>query len=91
VNVTAAPNTDRPLGTSLDLTNLEAIANNNPGGVADQLNAIMLHGTMSAQMRASIVGAMSLINDADTALRARKRARTAVYLVATSSQFDIQR
>ncbi len=85
------PSTDRPRGTSLDLTDLEAIANANPGAIADQLNALMLHGTMSAAMRASLVTAMSAINDADVALRARKRARTAVYLVATSSQYDIQR
>ena len=83
--------TDRPRGTSLDLTNLEAIANTNPGAVADQLNALMLHGTMSTQMRTSVITAMNAINDADMALRARKRARTAVYLVATSSQYDIQR
>jgi Protein of unknown function (DUF1800) len=91
VNLTTLPNTDRPVGTSLDLSNLEAIANANPGGVVDSLNAIMLHGTMSPQMRTSIVNAMGLINDADLVVRARKRARTAVYLVATSSQFDIQR
>jgi uncharacterized protein DUF1800 len=90
VNVTTAPNTDRPQGTSLDLTNLEAISAT-PGAVADQLNALMLHGTMSTQMRNSLITAMSAINDADMALRARKRARTAVYLVATSSQYDVQR
>ena len=83
--------TDRPRGTSLDLTNLEAIANSNPGAIADQLNALMLHGTMSTQMRNSLITAMNAINDADLALRARKRARTALYLVATSSQYDIQR
>ena len=83
--------TDRPRGTSLDLSNLEAIANSDPGMVADQLNALMLHGTMSNQMRSSLVTAMNAINDVDTALRARKRARVAVYLVATSSQYDIQR
>jgi hypothetical protein len=59
--------------------------------VADQLNALMLHGTMSNQMRSSLVTAMNAMNDVDTALRARKRARVAVYLVATSSQYDIQR
>jgi hypothetical protein len=88
---TTGTNTDRPRGTSLDLTNLEAIANADPGAVADQLNALMLHGTMSTQMRASLVTAMSAINDLDTTIRARKRARVAVYLVATSSQYDIQR
>ncbi len=83
--------TDRPRGTSLDLTNLEAIANSNPEAIADQLNALMLHGTMSTPVRNSLVTAMNAINDADLALRARKRARTALYLVATSSQYDIQR
>jgi uncharacterized protein (DUF1800 family) len=83
-------NTDRPRGTSLDLTNLEA-SSANPGAIADQLNALMLHGTMSTEMRTSLMTAMNAINDADLALRARKRARTAVYLVATSSQYDIQR
>jgi hypothetical protein len=51
----------------------------------------MLHGTMSTQMRTSLINAINTINDADLPTRARKRAQTAAYLVATSSQFDIQR
>jgi hypothetical protein len=84
-----APNTDRPFGTSLDLSNLEAQAAN-PGAIVDQLNALMLHGTMSAQMRNSIVTAMNAIPTTDAQF-ARKRAQVAVYLVATSSRYDIQR
>lgn len=81
---------DRPRGTSIDIGNLEALGGN-PGAIADSLNSLLLHGTMSNQMRTSIITAMNAINDADTNVRNQKRARVAVYLVATSSQYDIQR
>ncbi len=84
-----AASPDRPRGTSVDLANLEAQASN-PGAVADQLNALMLHGTMSAQMRTSLVTAMTAIPTSD-ANHLRKRAQAAAFLVATSSQYDIQR
>lgn len=81
---------DRPRGTSIDIANLEALAGN-PGDVADALNSLLLHGTMSSQVRTSIINAMNAINDATIATRNQKRARVAVYLAATSSQYDIQR
>lgn len=90
-NTTPTPTSpDRPRGTSLDLANLEALSAN-PDAIAELLNALMLHGTMSTQMRSSLITAMNTINDADATTRARKRAQTAAYLVATSSQYDIQR
>lgn len=79
-------NTDRPRGTSLDLSNLIALAPN-AGALVDYLNTLMLHGTMSAQMRASIVNAVNATSPTDMT----KRAQVAVYLVATSSQYDLQR
>ncbi len=85
-----ASNPDRPRGTSIDIANLEALAAN-PGDIADALNALLLHGTMSTQVRTSIITAMNAINDVNTTTRNQKRARVAVYLVATSSQYDIQR
>ncbi len=95
VNINTSPtaaNPDRPRGTSIDIANLEALAvNPNDGQLADALNALLLHGTMSTQMRTSIVTAMNAINDATLTTRHQKRARAAVYLVATSSQYDIQR
>lgn len=81
---------DRPRGTSIDIANLEAMAGN-PIDVVNALDALLLHGTMNPQMRTSIVTALNAINDATIATRNQKRARTAVYLVATSSQYDIQR
>ena len=73
-----------------DIANLEALAGN-PVDVVNALDALLLHGTMHPQMRASIITAMNAINDANVATRNQKRARAAVYLVATSSQYDIQR
>jgi hypothetical protein len=81
---------DRPRGTSIDIANLEAMAGN-PSDIADALNALLLHGTMSSQMRTSLLTAMNAINDVNVTTRNQKRARVAVYLVATSSQYDIQR
>jgi uncharacterized protein (DUF1800 family) len=85
-----AASPDRPRGTSIDIANLEAMAGN-PIDVVNALDALLLHGTMSPQMRTSIITAMNTINDATVATRNQKRARTAVYLVTTSSQYDIQR
>ena len=81
---------DRPRGTSIDTANLEALAGN-PIDVVDALDALLLHGTMHPQMRASIITVMNAINDANVTTRNQKRARAAIYLVATSSQYDVQR
>lgn len=90
-NTTPTPlSPDRPRGTSIDLANLEALAAN-PAAIADALNPLLFHGTMSTQMRTSIITAMNAINDANVTTRNLKRARVAVYLASTSSQYDIQR
>ena len=48
----------------------------------------MLHGTMSDDMRTSIVNAVNAVQPSTDTL---KRARQALYLVATSSQYQVQR
>ena len=92
-NTTPTPfSPDRPRGTSIDIANLEAIAvNPSDGQIVDTLNSLVLHGTMSTAMRNSIITAMNAITDANLTQRHQKRARAAVYLVITSSQYDIQR
>src|ERR1051326_1086112 len=85
-----AASPDRPRGTSVDLAGLQSLAGNLID-VVNALDALLLHGTMNPQMRSSIITAMNAINDADVTARNLKRARTAVYLVATSSQYDVQR
>jgi uncharacterized protein DUF1800 len=89
VSPTVAPNTDRPRGTSVDLSSLEALASD-PNALANQLNTLLLHGTMSAAFRSSLITAINAIPTSDTNF-ARKRAQMAAYLVTTSSQYDIQR
>jgi hypothetical protein len=92
VNPSPAQSPDRPRGTSIDIANLEALAvNPNDFQVTNALNTLLFHGTMSTQMRDSIVTAMNAINDSTLTTRHQKRARVAVYLAATASQYDIQR
>ena len=54
----------------------------------DKLNRLLLHGTMSDEMRASIETAVNAVSPSTDTL---KRARQALYLVATSSQYQVQR
>lgn len=77
---------DRPNGTSISLAGLQALANN-PQALVDELNRTMMHGTMSASMQTSIVGAVNAVSSTNPL----KRARTALYLVATSPQFQMER
>ena len=78
-----------PQGTSLDFAELQSIAANDTSSNAllDTLNVRMMHGTMSPQMRSSILTAVNSIASSNPS----QRAKQAVYLVATSSQFQVQR
>ncbi len=82
-------NPDRPLGTSLDFAELQSIstADATSNQLLDVLNQRMLHGTMTAGMRSSIITAVNAI----PANNPSQRARQAAYLVATSAQFQVQR
>lgn len=81
-----ATSANAPAGTSLDLAPLQALAND-PNALVDTLNDRVLHGTMSSDMRSAIVRAVSAVAAANTL----KRARTALYLVLTSSQYQVER
>ena len=60
-------------------------------GTTDQmltmLNNLFLHGTMSDQMKSSIMTAEGAISATDTT----NQAKTAIYLVTSSSQYQVQR
>lgn len=79
-----------PCGTKIDLSRFQALVQADPSGVTlvDALNNEMMHGSMSQQMRTQILNAVQAITVADNGL---KKTRTAVYLVATSPQFQVQR
>ena len=78
--------TNRPLGTKIDYATFQALAAT-PQQLVDALNARLMHGTMSSQMNASILTAVNGISSGDPG----GRTRTAIYLVASSSQYQIQR
>jgi uncharacterized protein (DUF1800 family) len=80
----SAPN--RPTGTQLNYASYQAQAGN-PAALVDMLNTNMMHGTMSSSMRTSIINAVTAITSGDPA----GRTRTAIYLVANSSQFQVER
>ena len=60
---------------------------NNPQGLVDALNAKLMHGTMSPAMNANIVAAVTAITNADPG----GRTRTAIYLIASSAQYQVER
>jgi hypothetical protein len=72
------------LGTSIDFTPWQALAGN-PAQLVDSLNSLMMHGSMPSDMRTSIINAVTAVSSANPL----KRARTAVYLIATSSQYQV--
>ncbi len=74
------------IGTKPDWTALSALAGN-PNALLDKLNVLLLHGTMPAAMRASIVPAINAIAATDPLTRAK----TAFYLVVTSPQYQVER
>jgi uncharacterized protein (DUF1800 family) len=82
-------NPDTPSGTKANFADLAAVAAADPTSsqLLDHLNARMMHGTMSAQMKSTIQSAVNVVTSTNPTLRAQ----TAVYLIATSSQFQVQR
>ena len=73
-------------GTALSMAALQALAND-PQAMVAKLDALLLHGTMSDGMKGAIVTAVNAIPASDPL----NRARTAAYLVTTSSQYQVQR
>jgi uncharacterized protein (DUF1800 family) len=77
---------NNPLGTALDLSGIQTLAAT-PDAMVEQLNQRLCHGLLSASAKAAIVTAVNTI----PATSPRQRAQQATYLVATSSQFQVER
>ncbi len=71
---------------SIPLSAWAAIAGN-PASLVDDLSMRLMHGAMPADMRARIIQAVTAIAATNPTLRAQ----TAIYLVATSAQYNVQR
>jgi uncharacterized protein (DUF1800 family) len=80
---------DTPMGTRLYLGELQALAaaDTTSNQLLDVLNQRLMHGTMSPQMRSAILTATNAVASTDPL----GRARAALYLVVTSSQYQVQR
>jgi hypothetical protein len=73
-------------GTSLDLSPLLPLAGD-PALLVGALDRLLLHHAMSNAMKAAVTGAVTAVPATNSLLRAQ----TAVYLVASSSQYQVQR
>jgi hypothetical protein len=80
----SSPN--RPVGTSINLAPYDSLASN-PDQLLDSLNTLLLNGSMSAEMRQTIKTAVQTLPSTDM----RGRVRAAVYLILTSSQYQVER
>jgi uncharacterized protein (DUF1800 family) len=76
-----------PCGTSIDLTEPTAWVTADPSGntLIEGLNAKMMHGSMSEAMKTKIRTAINFAVSADL------KAKQAIYLVASSSQYQVQK
>jgi len=85
INVSA----DAPNGTSIDLSELQAAfaADTTGGQMLDLLNRRMLHNTMTPTMKSTIMTSLAPIANTNTLAKAQQ----ALYLVTTSSQYQVQR
>ncbi|HMS42419.1 MAG TPA: DUF1800 domain-containing protein [Pyrinomonadaceae bacterium] len=81
--------TDTLQGTSLVLDEAVNIAAADPSGVQlmDYLNNKMMHGTLTTTQRTAILNAVLTIPETGIV----PRAKTAIYLIAASSQYQVQR
>jgi len=74
------------IGTKPDWTTLSALAAD-PNALLDKLNTLLMHGSMPATMRASILPAVNAVAATDSLTRAK----TGFYLVVTSPQYQVER
>jgi uncharacterized protein (DUF1800 family) len=81
-----------PAGTAIDLTGLQALSTGDGTGAAlvNELNRLLMHGTMSSAMRTKILQTITALPGVTSADHL-KRARWALYLVTTSSQYQVAR
>ena len=96
IGIVSGPNT--PTGTRLTWTAPDSLAGEAGQPMTDAqaeslinyMDALLLHGTMSPQVREAVKTAVKAISPSDP-LVLRKRSQTAAYLVLTSPHYDVQR
>ena len=79
----ADPSVAGSTGTHLDLTPFTTLAVN-PAALVDRLDVLLTHGTLSPSARSTIINAVTALNGSSD------RAKLAIYLLGTSSQFQVE-
>jgi uncharacterized protein (DUF1800 family) len=83
---------NRPSGTQINFSSYQAtVTNSGPQALVDALNTKLMHSTMSAAMNANIVAAITAITNANATTQALQRTQTAIYLVGSSAQYQVER
>jgi len=77
-------------GSAPDWANWEALGTDD-GKILDRINLTLLNGTMTKAQRQSLLTAMAAIKNSNPALQTRKRAQMALYVVASSPFFQVDR
>jgi uncharacterized protein (DUF1800 family) len=74
-------------GTTVDFSGYATQASN-PSALLGSLNTLMLHGSMSSDMQSSILTAMQAVPAGSK--QGLQQAQAAIYLIGTSSQYQVQ-
>jgi hypothetical protein len=80
-NPTGSPTTS----VVFDFTPWDQLAPN-PAQLVDKLNEALMHNSMSPQMRQTVIDAVTSIQNNN-----RLRSQTAIYIIASSMQYQVQR
>jgi uncharacterized protein (DUF1800 family) len=88
-----ASGTNRPTGTQISFASYQAIltGGGTPQQLVDALNTRLMHGSMSSAMNANIVATVTAITNANATTQALQRTQTAIYLIASSAQYQVER
>ena len=77
---------DRPTGTTIDVSSLVGLAKN-PELLIDELNGLLLHQSLTPAMHDALLAAITAIPASNPTMRAK----TAAYLIASSSAYQVER
>lgn len=77
-------------GTTVNWAQWEAFTTDTEG-LLNRIDLLLLNNTMTAAQKASLRTAITAITNATPSLQARKRAQMALYVVASSPQFQVDR
>ncbi len=78
---------NRPLGTWVDTTPYEPEAGGDATALINDLNNRLMHGSLTAALQGIVLNAVTAIPDTDLTGRVQE----AIYLIASSSQYQVER